>query len=266
MKLSRRAFTGAAVAASLAYGAQSEYKLIAHRGGIVDEEHAENSPASIRAAIDRGYWMLEVDIRRTADGHQILQHDLDFRRYYGVDTPVAQLTWAEVRQLKANPGGSSPMHFRDVCRMCEGKVRLMLDIKGDDWPDEFYLGLVNLLGEHQLLRTAYVLGGNRVKGFFRGKAWLSANRTSLRQAINRGEDVGANYFLFELGSVLDQFTLNLCRSNRVVAVAALNTFRYTQAGRDEQKGAEEDAAKLLRMGVTHYQIDSRYEHLFRRAH
>jgi hypothetical protein len=48
------------------------YRLIAHRGGIVDESHAENSPGSIEAAIKRGYWMLEVDIRRTRDGEPIL--------------------------------------------------------------------------------------------------------------------------------------------------------------------------------------------------
>ena len=244
------------------YAARSDFKLIAHRGGIVDETHAENSPGSIQAAIDRGYWMLEVDIRRTADGEPILQHDPTFRRFYGVDRPVEELTWAEARRLKATPGGTSPIHFRDVCRMCQNKVRLMLDIKSENWPDEFYLSLVRLLDTHELLRSSYLLGGDRLKRHFRGKAWLSANRNSLKQAIARGEDVASMYFLFELGSVLDQEALDLCRTNKVTPVAAINTFRYTEAGRDEQKGAEEDVVRLRRLGVTHYQIDSRYESLF----
>jgi glycerophosphoryl diester phosphodiesterase len=52
--------------------------LIAHRGGIVDDTHPENSPASVEAAIQRGYWMLEVDIRRTRDGRAVVQHDANF--------------------------------------------------------------------------------------------------------------------------------------------------------------------------------------------
>jgi hypothetical protein len=228
----------------------------------VDQSHAENSPGSIQAAIDRGYWMLEVDIRRTADGEPILQHDSTFQRYYGVNRPVEELTWAEASRLKTTPGGSSPIHFRDVCRMCQNKVRLMLDIKSENWPDEFYAGMIRLLQRHDLLRTSYLLGGDGVKRHFRGKAWLSANRNSLKQAIKRGENVRSEYFLFELGSVLDQDAMELCRTNKVTPVAAINTFRYTEAGRDEQKGAEEDVARLRRLGVTHYQIDSRYESLF----
>jgi hypothetical protein len=49
----------------------------------------------------------------------------------------------------------------------------------------------------------------------------------------------------------------------VTPVAAINTFRYTESKRDEQKGAEEDVARLKQLGVVHYQIDSRYEPLFR---
>lgn len=255
-------FVCAALAGGAPYQARSAFHLIAHRGGIVDENHAENSPASIEAAIARGYWMLEVDIRRTADGEPILQHDPTFRRYYNLDRPVAELTWAEARRLKAKPGGTSPMHFRDLCRMCENRIRLMLDIKGDSWPDAFYAGLARLLEQHGLLRSCYLLGGERFERHFRGKAWRSSNRNSLQRAIDRGEDVRSNYFLFELGSVLDAEAVKLCRVHNVVPVAAINTFRYTEAGRDEQKGAEEDVARLKRLGVTHYQIDSRYESLF----
>ena len=261
MTLTRRTFLTASAASAVCRG-NTEYRLIAHRGGIVDEAHPENSPGSIQAAIDRGYWMLEVDIRRTADGEPILQHDPTFQRYYGVNKPVAELTWSEVKQLRSTPGDTSPIHFRDVCRMCQGKVRLMLDIKSDRWPAEFYQSLVSILDEHQLLQTAYLLGSDRIKRFFRGKCKLSCNRTTLKAAVERGEDVAANYFLFELGSVLDEAAIELCRANRVVPVAAINEFRYVEAHRDVRKGAEEDVARLKRLGVTHYQIDSRYQDLF----
>ena len=60
-------------AAAAIRAAEQPVRLIAHRGGIVGDEFAENSPASVEAAIKRGYWMIEVDIRRTKDGRAIIQ-------------------------------------------------------------------------------------------------------------------------------------------------------------------------------------------------
>src|SRR5688572_16882286 len=54
-----------------------DYKLIAHRGGVVEDKNPENSPSAIEEAISRGYWMIEVDIRETKDGIAIAQHDPD---------------------------------------------------------------------------------------------------------------------------------------------------------------------------------------------
>ena len=83
--------------------------------------------------------------------------------------------------------------------------------------------------------------------------------------MQRGEDVARNYFLFELGSELHEPSLELCRKHGVTPVAAINTFRYTMAKRDETKGPEEDVARLKKLGVLDYQIDSRYDYLFLKA-
>lgn len=208
--------------------------------------------------------MIEVDIRRTRDGEPILQHDPDFLRFYGESRKVEEMTWVEISRLRASPGGTSPIHFRDVCRMCEGKVRLMLDIKSDAFPEEFYANLRLLLEKHNLLRSAYALngGGERGARHLTAHCYCSSNRISLQKAVARGEDVRSRYFLFELASDLDDTAVQLCRKHGVTAVAAINTFRYTQAKRDEQKGPEEDAARLKKLGVKVYQIDSRYETLF----
>ena len=56
----------------------AELKIIAHRGGVVGEEFAENSPAEIEAAVERGYWMVELDIRESRDGRLVVYHDEDF--------------------------------------------------------------------------------------------------------------------------------------------------------------------------------------------
>lgn len=262
----RRTFLASMAAASATAAIAPELKLIAHRGGIVDDAHAENSPKSLQSAIERGYWMVEVDIRRTRDGEPILQHDADFRRYYGHPAKVEDMTWAEVARLRATPGGSKPIHFREACAMCENKTRLMLDIKGADWPEAFYLGLAKTMRSHNLLHTAYLLGGgSRPAQIFGGECFQSSNRKTLAEAVARGEDVKSRRFLFELASDLDAEALALCRKHDVTPVAAINTFRYTMAKRDEWQGPKEDAQRLRQLGVLHYQIDSRYEPLFGRS-
>lgn len=262
--LSRRTLL-AAGAFGLGAATDPAFYLIAHRGGIVDDQHAENSPGSIQAAIERGYWMIEVDIRRTKDGEPILQHDANFQRFYGDPRTVEEMSWGEIGRLTAQPGGTHPIHFRDVCRMCRGKLRLMLDIKGNDFPADFYQKIRALLLEHDLLRTAYLLGGgSRAAQLIGPGCFRSSNRKSLRAAVERGEEVKRNYFLFELASDLNQESFDLCRQHGVTPVAAINSFRYTEAKRDEWQGAVEDAARVKALGVRHFQIDSRYDSLFAR--
>ncbi len=69
-------------------------------------------------------------------------------------------------------------------------------------------------------------------------------------------------YLFELVSDLDEESVALCRKAGITAVAAINTFRYTMAKRDDIAGAREDAERMKKLGVTHFQIDSVYENLF----
>jgi len=260
--LSRRALISLP---ALALHAAEPVRLIAHRGGIVDDQHAENSPASLTDAIAAGYWMIEVDVRRTKDGEPVLQHDADFRRFYNQPHRVEELTWDEIRRFRAQPGNSAPLHFRDLCQLCRGKVRLMLDIKGYDWPPAFYENLAKLLSDHDLLRTAYLLGGrNSTTLPITQSAKASINSANLAKALAAGEDVASRYYLFELASDITPATVALCRKAGIPCVAAINTFRYTMAKRDEWEGPKEDAGRLLALGVTHFQIDSRYGTLFPR--
>lgn len=236
--------------------------LIAHRGGVVDAHRPENSAGAITAAIERGYWMIEVDVRRTKDGEPILHHDPTLQRYYGDSRRPEELTSTEIKMLRANPAGGSPLHFEQACALCNGKMRLMLDLKGSDWPKEFYNRLLRIMEEQRIPTPIYSLGGARIKPLFDGRVMVSANRKALAAAAERGENVRHDYFLFELGSDLDEDAVALCRKLQVVPVAAINTFRYTMAKRDATLGPAEDVAKLRRLGVSYYQIDSRYEGLF----
>ena len=112
-------------------------RLIAHRGGVVDATRIENSLPAIREAVRLGYWMLEIDVRETKDGHLIVHHDSDFTRYYGDHRRVQDLTLGEIRQLRSIPGNLVPLTFAEFAAACRGKIRLMLDVKGEH--DEGFL-------------------------------------------------------------------------------------------------------------------------------
>jgi glycerophosphoryl diester phosphodiesterase len=257
------AFVAVAVLALLAWpgpapSAGPEY-LIAHRGGIVDERFAENSPGAVKAAIERGYWMIETDIWESKDGRLVVQHDPSFRRFFNENRPVTEMTWSEIERLKANPGGTRPMQFHELTALCRGKISLMLDVKGASHSKQFYESMEKSLRETGLLKTTYVLGSSESKTFFRGKAFLSIDRKALRAAAQRGENVASLYFLMELGSQLDQETVEMANKLGVTVVGALNQFRYEMAKQDHLLGAQQDILKLRKLGVRYFQIDSIYD-------
>lgn len=257
----RREFTAGLVGATAVGAIGDNLRLIAHRGGVVDGERPENSPAAVETAIARGYWMIEVDIRQSRDGEPVLHHDRTLGKYYGESRAAEELTWAELKKLRSKPGGRAPLHFEELCAMCGGKMRLMLDLKAQ-FPAAFYERILRLMTDSRIPRPIWSLGGPQVRPLFDGQVMVSTNRRTLQAGAEAGEPVAERYFLFELGSELQQPSFDLARRLSVAAVAAINTFRYTMAKRDEWEGPKEDVARLRQMGVTHYQVDSRYESLF----
>lgn len=257
-----RAFALLTVAA-VAVTAQ-EVRLIAHRGGIVGDQYAENSPGSIQAAIDRGYWMIEVDVRRTKDGRIIIHHDRDFQRFYGDPRQVSDLIWNEIKELRATPGGSRPLLFEEVVRMCSGKIRLMLDIKERDAPEEFYAKIFSTLERENATQPTYSLGGSGPLGptLIANGIVVSANPQFLREAVDRGEPVAERYYLFDVAARIKADDVAYAQAHGVTPAAGLNTFRYEDAGVEHHAGAKSDAERLHALGVRTFQIDSIYDRYF----
>lgn len=71
---------------------------IAHRGDPVN--HWENTLEGFASAASLGAEMVELDCKLTSDGHVVVLHDLTLRRLWGLDRPVAALTWDEVSAIR----------------------------------------------------------------------------------------------------------------------------------------------------------------------
>jgi glycerophosphoryl diester phosphodiesterase len=230
--------------------------LIAHRGGVVDDVHIENSLAGLKAAIDRGYWMVEADVRQSKDGQLVVHHDHDFKRFYGDDRKVADLTWGDILKIRSRIGDARPLSFAEFARACREKIRIMVDAKAYTNLDSFCAAMLEALRENDLQDSAMFIGKPEIKERFKGKVRVSTTREALRAAVERGEDVAKLNFLFEHANRLDGPTIEFAESVRV-PVVSINTFHYPPATHMDQ--AHADIGRLKALGVAHFQIDSVYD-------
>jgi glycerophosphoryl diester phosphodiesterase len=72
-------------------------EIIAHRGASFDAP--ENSLAAMKLAWKQGADAIETDIHLSKDGKIVVMHDPGSKRTAGVDKPVKEQTWDELRKL-----------------------------------------------------------------------------------------------------------------------------------------------------------------------
>src|SRR5690554_1679445 len=132
----------------------SDYRLIAHRGGVVDSLTAENSLQALQKAAAKGYWMVEVDLRLTGDSVLVTHHDRNFKRYYGVDKALGSMTWEEVGQLKGDKG-NRVLLFEEVLRFCrENGLQVMIDNKISGFDSLLFTKVYELVKQYGLEEEA----------------------------------------------------------------------------------------------------------------
>jgi glycerophosphoryl diester phosphodiesterase len=110
--------------------------IVAHRG--VWEDAPENSLLSIQGAIDAGNDIVEIDVRRTADGKFVLLHDETLERMTGLSSGAEQLTLRELNAIALRNRDGGPDNaltdqklpsLRDVFELTRDKILIHLDIK-----------------------------------------------------------------------------------------------------------------------------------------
>jgi hypothetical protein len=105
-------YVGASVAsiiASYENAVDGNVLIAAHRAGYYESGDtilAENSLAAVEHSINLGVDILEVDIRRTSDGHYVLMHDDSIDRTTTGSGYVSNLTLAEIRAANLVIGDS----------------------------------------------------------------------------------------------------------------------------------------------------------------
>ena len=97
----------------------------------------ENSLQAIQNCIDMGIDMVEIDLKKTKDGHLILMHDKTIDRTTTGKGQPENYTLEELRQFRLKNGaGHKTRHviptFEEVMDLCRGKIMVNVD-KGYDY-------------------------------------------------------------------------------------------------------------------------------------
>lgn len=80
--------------------------IMAHRGG--GDEAVENSFGAFREMYGLGIRHIETDAQLTADGVVVLNHDETVERMYGTQGVIAEMTYAEIAELRNASGEQMP--------------------------------------------------------------------------------------------------------------------------------------------------------------
>ena len=102
----------------------------------------ENSLQAIRNCIEMGVDMVEIDLKKTKDGHLILMHDKTIDRTTTGKGRPEDYTLEELRKFRLRNGTNhKTAHtiptFEEVMMLCKGKIMVNVD-KGYDYFNEAY--------------------------------------------------------------------------------------------------------------------------------
>ncbi|KAH7484021.1 hypothetical protein FOMA001_g7377 [Fusarium oxysporum f. sp. matthiolae] len=103
--------------------------IVAHRG--LWNEAPENSLLSIRRAMEAGYNVVEIDVRRIADGEFVLLHDSTLDRMAGIDKKPEELALEELisLSLRNRDGGPNNPFTKEKKMGIEKQVDFWADLK-----------------------------------------------------------------------------------------------------------------------------------------
>ncbi|HDL41600.1 MAG TPA: glycerophosphodiester phosphodiesterase family protein [Actinobacteria bacterium] len=244
--------------------------LIAHRGGVITPTTPENSLAAIRLAADRGYDMVELDIRRAKDGEPVMFHDWEgnLLTSCGVRVAVRDLTRDEISATRY-VGTDEPIAMLEqglaLCRSLE--LGVMLDIKslGDTQDSETFLKTIGrLLREHDLSGAVLAWGHPLERRHLADTAMFPVSDEDTHQAIGgRPVSLDGQYWLGP-AQHLSVTALQALQRRGVLVFAAINTFLYPVRAHVEP--ARHDIERFLDVGIDGFQIDSVYEDFFGTLH
>ena len=120
----------------------------AHRG-LWGGEIPENSLAAFRRAAEHGF-AIELDVQLSSDGEVMVFHDYTLDRVCGIHGKVAEHTARELTQMPLNGVENECIPtFRQVLNAVDGRVPLLIDLKGENGNTDLVPAVLGLLADYK---------------------------------------------------------------------------------------------------------------------
>ena len=242
--------------------------IIAHRGGVVDAKHSENSLSGLEEAIRRGYTHVEVDARCTADGFVVCFHNDSLEDEAGVAGRVSQMPLAELRKIILTRSRQPIPTFAEFSAKCANRIDLMVDLKGcpDDFIEGYATQIETALTENNLLAKALILinktpvnNQEKIVPHFYGKCRVSwrQNLADTQRAALEAPAFRQRYFIFNHGDDFTAASIKAFQQLGLEVVVSINVQHYPSASAIRE--GNRHVAEMLGFGVDGLQIDSIYD-------
>lgn len=158
-------FAGAVLLTEAQVASQGKFPMIsAHRGA--SRNAPENTIEAFSKAIKLGADFIEIDVRTTADGAQVIMHDGSLKRTTGLDAKVERTTLASIQELSAGQWFGEDFKMakvptlEEVCEFARKEnrtngqmVKLYVDCKDINTGE-----VVRILNQYSLLDSAVFYG------------------------------------------------------------------------------------------------------------
>ena len=118
----------------------------AHRG-LHGETVPENSLLAFDLAAKEEYG-IELDVQLSADGEVMVFHDYRLARMTGCEKKLCELTAAELSGLRLKGTDEKIPTFREVLALVDGRVPLLVELKGESTDTSLCPKVAELLREY----------------------------------------------------------------------------------------------------------------------
>ena len=119
----------------------------AHRG-LHGETVSENSLLAFDLAAEEGYG-IELDVQLSADGEVMVFHDYKLARMTGCEKKLCELTVEELSELRLKGTEERIPTFREVLTLVNGRVPLLVELKGESTDTSLCPKVAELLREYK---------------------------------------------------------------------------------------------------------------------
>jgi len=135
--------------------------VAAHRGTAENTIYPENSLSALKALLEKGYLVSEVDVAGLKDGVHILYHDGVWDEKSTGKGPIASSTWSDAEKIlledtNGNLSADRPVKFEDYLLAAKGKIYLEIDFKSSSK----YETIIDLIRKHNMTEQVLLISYN----------------------------------------------------------------------------------------------------------